>query len=107
MFSVRVGRLDTATVIELIGDVDYDKRDAIEAALMEALTAPAAELVVDLRAVTFIDSIGVEAAIASPARAAGALGWAFRVEAGESVSRIIRQMGLEDLLRPGQDAEVE
>jgi anti-anti-sigma factor len=107
MFSVRVTRNDTATVIELAGDVDYDQRDAITAAIADALTSPPAELVVDLSAVRFIDSVGVEAAIVSPARAAGVLGTAFRIESGESVRRILRQMGLEDLLRRGDDAESE
>ena len=107
MFSVRVERHDDKTVIELMGEVDYEKRDAINAAVMDALTARAPELLVDLQAVTFIDSIGVEAAIVSPARAAGTLGTAFRVEPSVSVRQILHQMGLEDLLRRAHDAEAE
>jgi stage II sporulation protein AA (anti-sigma F factor antagonist) len=107
MFSVRVTRNDTATVIVLTGDVDYDKRDAINAAMTDALTALPAELVVDLQAVTFIDSVGVEAAIASPARVAGTLGTAFHVEPSVGVRRILRQMGLDDLLERGRAADAE
>jgi anti-anti-sigma factor len=107
MFSVRVTRNDTATVIVLTGDVDYDKRDAINAAMTDALTALRTELVVDLQAVTFIDSVGIEASIASPARVVGILGKSFRVEAGAKVRRTLRQMGLEDLLERGRDAKAE
>ena len=99
MFSVEVTRHDASTVIEVIGDADYGTRDAINAAVTDALAAPGAELVIDLQAVSFIDSIGVEAAIATPARAASTLGLAFRVEPSANVRRILSQMGLEDLLQ--------
>jgi len=99
MFSVEVTRQDATTVVELSGDVDYATRDATNAAVAEALGAPSMELVMDLRAVGFIDSVGVEAAIAAPARAASTLGVAFRVESSPAVHRILGQMGLNDLLR--------
>jgi anti-anti-sigma factor len=97
-FSVRVMRRDTTTVVEFAGDLDYERRQAIAAAITDALAAPCAELVIDLEAVTFIDSIGVEAAIMSPARAANTLAMAFRVEPGVTVRQLVGQMGLEDLL---------
>jgi len=101
-FSARVAHHDAATVIELTGDVAYETRDAVVEAVIDALAEPASELVIDLRDVTFIDSVGVEAAIVSPSRAATNIGMAFRVEPGASVRFLLHQMGLDDLLERAQ-----
>ena len=101
-FAARVAHHDAATVIELAGDVAYETRDAVMDAVIDALSAPSSELVIDLREVTFIDSVGVEAAIVSPSRAATTIGMAFRVEPGDSVRFLIHQMGLDDLLERAQ-----
>ena len=85
-------------MVELAGDVDYENRDAVHDAVTGALAAPSLELVIDLQAVTFIDSVGVEAAIVSPCRAANTIGMAFRVEPGDPVRFQLHQMGLDDLL---------
>ena len=69
-FSARVAHHDAAAVVELTGEVAYENRQAVTEAIVGALAEPATELVIDLRDVTFIDSVGVEAAIVSPSRAA-------------------------------------
>ena len=106
MFSARVAHEDAATVIELAGDLGYETREAINAAVMDALTVAAPKLIVDLQAVNFIDSIGVEAAIASPARAASALSMAFCVEPSATVRLILVEMGLDDLLERAHGPQV-
>jgi anti-anti-sigma factor len=105
MFSARVAHEDAATVIELAGDVGYETREAVNAAVMNALAVPAPKLVVDLQAVDYIDSIGVETAIASPARAANSLSMAFCVEPSATVRHILVEMGLDDLLQRAHDPD--
>lgn len=97
-FSARVEHRDAATVVEVSGDVDYGTSGEVADAVVSALAEPTSELVIDLRDVTFIDSVGVQAAIASPSRAANTLGVGFRVEPSEPVRFLLHQMGLDDLL---------
>jgi len=101
-FSARVAHHDAAAVVELTGEVAYENRQAVTEAVVGALAEPATELVIDLRDVTFIDSVGVEAAIVSPSRAATTVGMTFRVEPGEPVRFLLHQMGLDDLLERAQ-----
>ncbi|MEY2420593.1 MAG: anti-sigma factor antagonist [Acidimicrobiaceae bacterium] len=95
-FSVRVDRGDAVTTVTLTGEIDLTTRAAIDEAVAEALAEPRApRLVVDLRAVTFIDSSGLSAAIVVPARAAEDAGLDFKVMSGPGATRALEVSGLD------------
>ncbi len=52
-----------ATVLTAIGELDSASGPALRAAAQEACTSPQAEVVLDLRGVTFMDSSGVRALV--------------------------------------------
>jgi anti-anti-sigma factor len=104
-FSVRVDYDGTVTSMVLAGEIDLAARDAVSAALAEALSDRTAtrRLVVDLSGVSFIDSSGLSAAIVVPARAAEDLGVGFEVVSGADVSRALEVSGLDRFVRRGED----
>jgi anti-sigma B factor antagonist len=99
--SVRVHRDDRTTTIVLSGEVDLAAHPALADALAEAMTELAASrLVVDLGAVTFIDSSGLSAAIVLPARAADDAGITFNAISGPGVARALQVSGLDRFVHP-------
>ena len=64
-FSGRVAHRDAATVVELSGDVDYGTSREVAELIQQVLADPMSELVIDLRDVGFIESVGVDTAIAA------------------------------------------
>jgi anti-anti-sigma factor len=97
-FAARVDRLGETVVVAFTGDVEYATSAEVVQAVHQALAESASELVMDLRDTAFIDSVGIEAAIATPSREARANGMRFRVEASDAIRMRLHRMGLGDLL---------
>lgn len=64
-FTIRTDELDDATVLRLAGDLDMAGVPALNEALEPAQRAHPSRLVVDLRQLTFLDSMGLSALIAA------------------------------------------
>lgn len=71
-FTIRVDELDDGTVLRLAGDLDMAGVPALNEALEPAQRASTSRLVVDLRGLTFLDSMGLSALIAAHAAGQGA-----------------------------------
>ena len=96
---VAVHRDDDATRIEAGGELDLGTREALQQAVIDALSEPSAdELVIDLREVTFIDASAVHAAVVDSAVVAQSTGVRCHVLASERVRRILEIAGLDDLI---------
>lgn len=90
------------SLILLTGEFDLAARDELRDALLAAVSRERpGRLVVDLSGVTFIDSEAISAIIDAylAANAAGAVFWLDN--ANPMIRRVLRVMGLADLLRPG------
>jgi anti-anti-sigma factor len=102
-FAVDVRREEMTTTIVLSGEIDLAAQSALAAALAAALREPAApQLLVDLSAVTFIDSSGLSAAIVLPSRAAHDAGIGFSAISGPGVARALKVSGLDRFVHPDQ-----
>jgi anti-anti-sigma factor len=55
----QVSQHDGATVIKLAGEIDMNHSPAVHQSLVEVLTAKPARLIIDLTAVSYMDSSGV------------------------------------------------
>ena len=64
-FTIRTDELDDVTVLRLAGDLDMAGVPALNEALEPAQRANTSRLVVDLRRLTFLDSMGLSALIAA------------------------------------------
>lgn len=96
---VAVHRDDDATRIEAGGELDLATRDALHAAVVDALDEPSSdELIIDLREVTFIDAAAVHAAVIDSAGEARAAGVRCHVLPSERVRRILEIAGLDELI---------
>lgn len=87
------------TRIEAGGELDYASRDRIRQAVVDALAEPAApDLVIDLREVTFIDTMAMQAAVVSASEVARDAGIRSKVLASDVVRRVLEISGLNELL---------
>jgi anti-anti-sigma factor len=92
-FSVVSTPLDDVTVLTLAGEIDLDTSVHVRQAL-EAVQAPGARVVVDLRRVDFIDSSGINVFIAAHRSLTEADGWLGLAGPAESVSRTLEIVGI-------------
>ncbi|RFU21217.1 STAS domain-containing protein [Geodermatophilus marinus] len=98
LVSVAVSGNDTALHLTVAGEVDSSTAPALRAALDEALDRAPRQVVVDLDAVSFLDSAGL-CVLASAHRRATERGLQLRVLAsGSAVIRPLQITGLWDLL---------
>ncbi|MGY1743432.1 MULTISPECIES: STAS domain-containing protein [unclassified Blastococcus] len=109
LMSVTTSRTDATAAVSVSGEVDCSTAPRLSACVDSLLAAGPEELVVDLCAVTFLDSAGLHALVSARGRAAR-LGVRLRVLAAtRAVLRPIQVTGLEEVLgvemvRPGAGA---
>lgn len=96
-FSVVSTPLDGVTVLTLAGEMDMDTSALVHQAL-EAVEAPGARVVIDLRRVSFIDSSGINVFIAGHRALAEGGGRLRLAGPAESVSRTLEIVGIDTLI---------
>ena len=80
------------------GEVDYGSASTFEVELRRAIRANAHGVVLDLRGVTFIDSIGLQVLASAATMAQASRRSLTLVDASAQVQHVIELSGLEDLL---------
>lgn len=101
-FELRIDRVEPWTVIRPSGEIDLATVGRVE----QAAAAVAGDLVIDLRAVTFLDSSGLRLLIEQERRARDD-GHAFAIVAGPpSIQRLLKIAGLDARLRVLEEADV-
>lgn len=97
-FDLRVVREPPTTRIELRGELDIATTPQLEQAIAEATAEPAGELVLDLRALAFMDSTGLRA-LAQASAAAEQAGVTLRIWRGpRQIERVLEISGLARML---------
>ncbi|MEA2157618.1 MAG: anti-sigma factor antagonist [Solirubrobacteraceae bacterium] len=97
-FDLKVVQNDRTTRIAPAGELDIASAPEFEQAIADATSEPGAELVIDLRELTFMDSTGLRALAQTNARADEA-GFALSIVRGpRQIERVLEISGLADLL---------
>jgi anti-anti-sigma factor len=90
--------VDGIRVVTLRGEIDHDVKDVLSEALLSSDGAMPPRTVVDLSAVTFMDSSGINVFVAAYKTASDAQGWLRMAGAQESVLRILELVGLDEVI---------
>lgn len=88
---------DGVAVLAVEGEIDLATIPAFEAAIAEALAQRPSALIVDMSAVDFLASAGLQALVSTHENVSGAAGFAV-VADGPSTSRPIELTGLDQIL---------
>ncbi|MER7491120.1 STAS domain-containing protein [Streptomyces pharetrae] len=96
--SAQTTATEDISVIALHGDIDHRNIDHLRDALLFPHGAAAARTVINLSAVTFIDSSGINAFITAHHAAQQSGGWLRLAGPIESVLRIIQIVGLDGII---------
>ena len=105
-FAISVTRNGASTRIVPTGELDIATSPALERAIAEATADPGAELVLDLRELTFMDSTGLRALAQTNARA-DEDGFSLTIWRGSrQIERVLEISGLGALL-PLEDAPAD
>ena len=97
-FDLKVVRRDRTTRLAPSGELDIASAPEFEQAIAEATSEPGAELVLDLRELTFMDSTGLRALAQTNARADQG-GFALSIVRGpRQIERVLEISGLAQLL---------
>ena len=97
-FRLETEQRPQGVIVRLFGDFDHLAFGEVDAVLRGAQGDPDADVVLDLRALDFMDSNGIRAVIKARARAE-AVGGRFRVIRGpKHVQRVFELVGLDDRL---------
>jgi anti-anti-sigma factor len=97
-FALEVVMIGRTTRIAPSGELDIASAPEFEQAIADATAEPGAELVLDLRELTFMDSTGLRALAQTNARADEA-GFALSIIRGpRQIERVLEISGLADLL---------
>ena len=97
-FDLKVVQTDRATRIAPSGELDIATAPEFERAIADATNEPGAELVLDLRELTFMDSTGLRALAQTSARA-DEVGFALTIWRGpRQIERVLEISGLAELL---------
>ena len=97
-FGLNVSADDGRTLIVPSGELDIATTPALEQAIAEATAEPGAELVLDLRELTFMDSTGLRTLAQTNARAEAA-GFTLAIVRGpRQIERVLEISGLGALL---------
>lgn len=97
-FDLEVSGDRDRTVVRPCGEVDLATAGRLQAAVIERLDRGCAEVVVDLRAVTFLDSSGIGALIACHRRARELAAGVAVIVGGGSTRRVLELAGVIDRL---------
>jgi anti-anti-sigma factor len=90
-----VEEVGTATVVRVRGEVDLATAPQLRGMLLEVLAArPATHLVIDLSAVTFLDSTGIGVLVGAHQRVTASGGWFSAVVSTPMVRRVLQVTGL-------------
>ncbi len=105
-FALQVVKSGSETRLQPSGELDIATTPALEEAIAEATSEPGASLVLDLRALTFMDSTGLRTLAQTNARAEPG-GFSLQIVRGSrQIERVLQISGLEALL-PLVDAPPE
>jgi len=85
-------------VVTLGGDIDHNNTAHLSDVLLFPRGAAAARTVIDLSAVTFIDSSGISAFITAHHAARRSGGWLRLAGLTDCALRIVRLVGLDDII---------
>lgn len=97
-FGLKIVRTNGTTRIAPSGELDIASAPEFEQAIADATTEPGAELVLDLRELTFMDSTGLRALAQTNARA-DEHGFTLSIVRGpRQIERVLEISGLADLL---------
>jgi anti-sigma B factor antagonist len=95
-FSVEANRMGTALVLAVGGELDLSSSAALEQNLERALASDAPCVIVDLRAVEFIDSTGLGVLVKANQQARDAGRQFGLVQGGSQVQRLLSLTGLSE-----------
>lgn len=97
-FSMSSARTGGTHTIRLTGELDLVNADAVQAELERVEATDAGAIVVDLSALTFMDSTGVRLVLSAHARSRADSNRLSLVRGPTSVQRVFELCGVEDLL---------
>lgn len=103
-FEVHTSVETDRVVVALVGECDLATREALTEALMAAVEQ-APTVVVDLKALRFLDSSGLHGLVTAHRAARERGGRLHVVNAGGSVATVLALTGLDELLRPPAGAD--
>ncbi|MFD6491801.1 STAS domain-containing protein [Streptomyces sp. NPDC059945] len=90
--------VDGVSVVSVSGEIDYSSGDQFHQALTTVRTEPPVRTVVDLGGVTFMDSSGLGAIIATYRSAQDSNGWIRIAAPTEPVLRVMQIIGLDTII---------
>jgi anti-anti-sigma factor len=94
--SVETESSDGLRPIKLAGELDLAGAPPVEAAVEEGLADPETRLVIDLSALTFIDSTGIAILVAAMGDERGADRLGFVPSTAPAVTRVLQLTGVEE-----------
>ncbi|MGV9557290.1 STAS domain-containing protein [Streptomyces sp. NPDC003401] len=93
------GMVGDVRVVTVGGEIDHDVRDVLRQALLfEDDAPPPLRIVVDLSAVTFMDSSGINLFVACHQQVSKTHGWVRIASAQDSVLRVLKLVGLNSII---------
>ncbi|MGC5040104.1 STAS domain-containing protein [Streptomyces sp. DT190] len=95
--SVTASTADGIRVLTVAGEIDHDTGDVLHQALDPSGT-PSPRVVVDMRQVTFMDSVGINLFITAHRSLAQVGGWLRLVSVGTTVMRTFQIVGIDEFL---------
>jgi len=103
--SFNITELNRWTVIQVTGDVDVYSAPKLRAQIVDLIDEGRSQLVVDMEAVTFIDSTGLGVLVGTLKRLRASSGELRLVATGDHVLRLLRITGLHRILGAYPSAE--
>jgi anti-anti-sigma factor len=95
-FDLRVDRQRSAVILRLSGELDLVGAERVDSCVDELVRDPPDELVIDLRAVTFMDSMGLRSLIRARAKGADAKLPVKLVRGSDQVQRVMTMTRMDD-----------
>ena len=95
-FDLRVDRQRSAAILRLSGELDLVGAERVDSCIDELLRDPPDELVIDLRAVTFMDSMGLRSLIRARAKGADEELPVKLVRGSDQVHRVLTMTRMDD-----------
>jgi anti-anti-sigma factor len=105
-FAIEIEQSGDVALLHVTGELVAERELSMDEAIDRVLAAGAKEIVIDLRNVSFIDSLGVRALIRNQLRSRDG-GFGFGVlPGGGQVFRVVKTMGLDRVLHVVDDGPV-